>query len=164
MAAINHFFQHAAALGVFSYEEYGIGLDEEEESRVGQILLAISQSPHKSLKELRLLSGTTYLENYVTEFASKMQNSKLSRIWLCNKYLEQWILEQFLEIPGLRSLRLQGVHISDRVDVSLALEGRCEPMCVILKTETKIKQTMNGTYIKAKGGHVQFYPNPQFTT
>lgn len=153
-AAMSQFFQRAAALQIFAYQECCMSWNQGE-LYFAEVLRAISESPLKTLRELRLLPCLSYSEEDLADFARAIKDSRISRIVSRGGYTTQEKLQIFMKIPSLRTLSLED---NDDVDVFEALECREEPICVLLKADHDRAEDRNGTYIKDKEGHVQHYP------
>lgn len=152
--AISQFFQRVATLETFVYKVSVRPLKDSTRHAAG-ILLAISQSGYKNLRELRLVNSrpVTYPEDRVAAFLNGMQNSRLSRIKLSYVYSSKELLEWLLRLPALTMLHLHGVHAFRDTDVLKALESRCAPISVVMEGSV-YNIGINGTYIKTKDGRV----------
>lgn len=119
--AITQLFQRATCLETFIYEEYSKQYFRRDVT-VADILLAIAQSPSKSLKELRLLNCKSYRREHLAKFVESMQDGgRLSRLTVFNGSFNQDKLEFLFKIPTLTKMRLDEVHVNQSIDIKKAL-------------------------------------------
>lgn len=156
--AIDRFFQRAATLEHFSYQEF-LTITWDNDLDINDVFRAISKNPSKSLKELRLSASLYCDKDSLEEFVQRMQDARLSTFTLYDGSMYPDVLEWLLKIPSIRRMRLENSNLSPKLNLQKALESRKEPICIVINSVGPDDQEIEGVYIKTKEGNVQYYPN-----